>query len=67
MELPDRGHVVMEALLFDELPGGRTKLTIHDVCFSEADRDAMIASGMEAGLTAIFDHFDDFLIQLQNK
>ena len=67
MELPERGHVVMEALLFDELPGDRTKLTIHDVCFSVADRDAMVASGMEGGLVAIFNHLDDFLIQLKNK
>jgi uncharacterized protein YndB with AHSA1/START domain len=53
MELPERGHVVMEAMLFDELPNERTKLTIHDVCFSEADRNAMIESGMEKGLVEI--------------
>lgn len=64
MEIPERGHVVLEAMLFDELPGGRTKLTIHDVCFSEADRDAMIDSGMEGGLVAIFDHFDEFIKQI---
>jgi uncharacterized protein YndB with AHSA1/START domain len=58
MELPERGHVVMEALLFDELPGGRTRLTIHDVCFSATDRDAMIQSGMEKGLVEIFKQLD---------
>src|SRR4051812_1506510 len=32
--LPERGHVVLEAMLFEELPNGRTRLTIHDVCRS---------------------------------
>lgn len=61
MELPERGHVVMEAMLFEELPKGRTKLTIHDVCFSVADRNAMVESGMEKGLVAIFDQLDDLI------
>ena len=52
--LPERGHVVLEAYLFDKLPGNRTKLTIHDVCRSVADRDAMIASGMDTGLSEGF-------------
>jgi uncharacterized protein YndB with AHSA1/START domain len=58
MELPDRGHVVMEKMLFETLPGERTKLTIHDVCFSVADRDAMVQSGMAKGLEVIFDRLD---------
>lgn len=61
MELPERGHVVMEAMLFDELPGNRTRLTIHDVCFSVADRDAMIRSGMEKGLVEIFKQLDEMI------
>lgn len=67
MELPERGHVVMESMLFDELPGERTRLTIHDVCFSVADRDAMVESGMESGLVAIFNHLDDFLVTLKKS
>ncbi len=60
MDMPERGHVVMEGMYFDELPNGRTKLTIHDVCFSVEDRDAMIESGMEGGLIDIFDKLDKF-------
>lgn len=59
MELPERGHVVMEAMLFEELPDNRTKLTLHDVCFSVEDRDAMINSGMETGLVEIFKQLDN--------
>lgn len=61
MELPERGHVVLEAMLFEELPKGRTKLTIHDVCFSVADRNAMVESGMEKGLVAIFNQLDELI------
>ena len=61
MEVPERGHVVMEAMTFEELPGNRTRLTIHDVCFSVADRDAMIRSGMENGLVAIFNQLDELI------
>jgi uncharacterized protein YndB with AHSA1/START domain len=61
--MPEGGHVVLETLLFEGLPGNRTKLTIHDVCRSLADRDAMIESGMESGLTAIFNQLDQVLTQ----
>ncbi|RFS16904.1 SRPBCC domain-containing protein [Emticicia sp. C21] len=61
MELPERGHAVMEAMLFEEMENGGTKLTIHDVCFSVADRDAMINSGMEKGLIDIFNQLDELL------
>ncbi|HET6766896.1 MAG TPA: SRPBCC domain-containing protein [Chitinophagaceae bacterium] len=61
MELPERGHTVMEAMHFAELPGNRTKLTIHDVSFFVEDRDAMIKSGMKEGLDAIFLQLDELI------
>ncbi len=61
MEIPERGHVVMEAMLFEELPNNRTKLTIHDVCFTIEDRDAMIKSGMETGLSEVFKQLDTLI------
>lgn len=63
MELPERGHVVLEAMKFEVLSEGRTKLVIHDVCFSIADRDAMIQSGMGHGLVAIFNQLDELIRQ----
>lgn len=59
--LPEKGHVVLEAILFEELPGDRTKLTFHDVCRSVADRDAMIMSGMDSGLSEGFNRLDKLL------
>lgn len=61
MDLPERGHVVMERMDFEALPGNRTRLTIHDVCMSVADRDAMVESGMDKGLIDIFNQLDGLL------
>ncbi|CCH55063.1 activator of HSP90 ATPase 1 family protein [Fibrisoma limi BUZ 3] len=59
--LPQAGHVVLEAMHFERISDNQTKLTIHDVCMSVADRDAIIESGMASGLTAIFDQLDEVL------
>lgn len=59
--LPERGHVVLETILFEALPNNRTKLTFHEVCRSVADRDAMVASGMDQGLEAGFKKLDGIL------
>lgn len=59
--LPERGHVVLETYLFQKLPNDRTKLTIHEVCRSVADRDQMIASGMDQGVEHGFARLDTLL------
>lgn len=69
MELPVRGNVVTEAMSFEELPEGRSKLTIQDVCLDVATRDAIIKSGMEKGLAAAFLKLDQLMREgnLQSK
>ena len=59
--LPERGHVSLETARFEELPGGRTKLTLQSVFQSVADRDGMVESGMEKGITESFERLDDLL------
>ena len=59
--LPEGGHVVLEAFLFENLPGDRSKLTIHEVCRSVADRNAMVESGMDSGLEQGFIRLDQLL------
>ncbi len=61
--LPIKGHVVLEKITFESLPNNRTKLTIHDVCMSVADRDMMVTSDMERGLGEIFNHLDSLLLK----
>ena len=59
--LPEKGHVEFDTSKFEELPGNRCKLTIQAVYQSVGDRDAMISSGMEMGVTQGFEQLDDIL------
>jgi uncharacterized protein YndB with AHSA1/START domain len=57
--LPERGHVSLETATFHPLEGNRTKLTIHSVFKSVADRDGMVASGMERGVRESHERLDE--------
>jgi len=59
--LPEKGHVVLETLRLEALPGGQTKIRIQSVFQSVADRDGMIQSGMEGGMNESFDRLDELL------
>ena len=56
--LPERGHVSLEFLTLEALPGDRTKLHIQSIFKSVEDRDGMINSGMEGGMNEGFDKLD---------
>jgi len=62
--LPERGHVSLETATFEALPGGRTKLTIHSVFRSVADRDGMVQSGMEHGVVDSHQRLDELFAEL---
>ncbi len=57
--LPERGHVSLETATFESLDGGRTKVIIHAVFKSVADRDGMVMSGMERGVVDSHDRLDE--------
>jgi uncharacterized protein YndB with AHSA1/START domain len=57
--MPD--DVALEKLRLDDLPGGRCRLTATSMCDSFADRDAMIASGMNDGIIQGYERLDDVL------
>lgn len=59
--LPERGHVIMGKTLFEELPGNRTRLVHQSVFFSVADRDGMVQSGMERGVSEGYEKLDGLL------
>ncbi len=59
--MPERGHVSLDTALFEALPGDRTKVTIHSVFPSVADRDGMLMSGMERGVNEGFERLDEIL------
>lgn len=53
------GHVALEALVFEELAGGKTRVRSTSTYQSVADRDAVIASGMESGLNESYERLDE--------
>ena len=59
--LPERGHVILDTMRLEELPNGRTKITIQSVYQSVADRDGMIQSGMEHGVNEGYERLDELL------
>ena len=53
------GHVSLDSMTLEELPGGRTRITIHSVFQSVADRDGMIQNGMEKGVSEGYERLDE--------
>ncbi len=58
---PAAGHIATQALTFDPAPGGKTKLTVRVRFDNQADRDGMLASGMEWGMRQSYEQLDDVL------
>ena len=65
--LPERGHVVLETLRLEALPGNRTRLTIQSVFQSVADRDGMVAAGMENGVSESHQLLDELLAKIATR
>lgn len=61
--LPERGHVSLEFLNMETLPGDRTRIVIQSVFKSVADRDGMVQSGMERGVVDSHNRLDELLIK----
>ena len=53
--------VALEKLVLEDLGDGRTRLTATSLVDSFADRDAMIASGMEVGIREGYERLDEVL------
>jgi uncharacterized protein YndB with AHSA1/START domain len=62
--LPETGHVTLETMELEALPGGRTKLIAQSVFQSVADRDGMLRSGMEEGVNETYDRLAELLKKL---
>ena len=57
------GYVSLDSLTLEDL-GGRTRVRIHSVHQTVEGRDAMVASGMEAGLSAGYRRLDELIARL---
>jgi uncharacterized protein YndB with AHSA1/START domain len=54
------GHVLVETATFEDL-GGRTKVTTRSLFHTTEERDGMLASGMESGLSESYERLDELL------
>jgi uncharacterized protein YndB with AHSA1/START domain len=61
--LPEEGHVALETARFENLPDNRTRVTGISVFQTVADRDGMIASGMEKGVNEGHERLDELFAQ----
>jgi len=61
--LPESGHVMLETIKFEELPGGRTRLTGQSVYQTVEDRDSMVQAGMEGGVVDSYERLDELLVR----
>jgi uncharacterized protein YndB with AHSA1/START domain len=59
--LPETGHVTLETMKLEALPGGRTRFTVQSVFQSVADRDGMLQGGMEEGVNDTYDRLAELL------
>jgi uncharacterized protein YndB with AHSA1/START domain len=62
--LPEKGHVTLDTMRLEALPGNRTRITIQSVFQSVSDRDGMIQSGMERGVREGYERLDEILAGL---
>ena len=65
--LPERGHVSLETAKFEELPDEQTRLVIHSVFLSVADRDGMVSSGMEEGISDSMEKLTELLEEIKKS
>jgi uncharacterized protein YndB with AHSA1/START domain len=63
--MPESGHVILDTMKLEPLPGGRTRITVQSVYQSVEDRDGMIQSGMETGVNQGYEKLDEILATLK--
>jgi uncharacterized protein YndB with AHSA1/START domain len=61
--LPESGHVILGTTKFEELPDGRSRVVHQSVFQSVSDRDGMVQSGMERGVTDGYEKLDKLLAE----
>ncbi len=62
---PVPGHIAVETATFEDIGGGRTRLTARSVFANKEDRDGMLGSGMESGARETYERFAELLAERQ--
>jgi uncharacterized protein YndB with AHSA1/START domain len=63
--LPESGHVTLDTMRLEKLPGDRTRVTIQSLFQSVSDRDGMVQAGMEHGVREGYERLDEVLENLK--
>ena len=63
--LPERGHVCLETIRFEALPGNRTRIHYQDIFQSVQDRQGAIDAGMTTGINDMHERLDDLIAEGQ--
>ena len=59
------GYVVLQTAVFEDLGDGRTKLNSTSLFFTTEERDGMLGSGMEGGMSESYAALDKLLETLK--
>ncbi len=62
---PMPGHVVTDSATFEELAGGKTRITVRSTFANLEDLEGMLQSGMEGGAVQTWDQLEELLAELQ--
>jgi uncharacterized protein YndB with AHSA1/START domain len=62
---PMAGHISTDTLIFEELPGGKTKITATTTFDSLEDLEGMLQSGMESGAVESWDRLEELLVTVK--
>jgi len=65
--LPEKGHVILDTMRLEPLPGNRSRITIQSVYQSVEDRDGMIQAGMESGVNQGYEKLDELLAKIKSS
>ena len=65
--LPEKGHVILGTTRFEELPDGRSRINHQSVFQTVEDRDGMLQSGMERGVSEGYEKLDDLLESMKSR
>jgi uncharacterized protein YndB with AHSA1/START domain len=61
---PMAGHISTETLTLDELPDGKTRMTVKTTLDTIEDLEGMIQSGMESGAVESWDRLEGLLMKI---
>jgi uncharacterized protein YndB with AHSA1/START domain len=65
--MPEKGHVLLQAVYLESLPDNRTRMISKSVFLSVEDRDGMMQSGMEEGVNDSYNRLDELLEIMKEK